>query len=487
MTGLFGQRGILYALLLIALVFAGFKAIEGLAGLRGTIDSSPDAITGYDGHRAEVEFTRLQDSLAAYVAGVQEIDLDEVTTRFDILWARCQLFIKGQAFEAMREQAGIGDVSTALLEVLQTIEDDVFALERGDLATLNRLRKHLSPFEAALTGMSTRVADLEVKTRDSVGDGIRQSLARLDSLAMTVGLVVVMLLSLFGFEAVHARRAERQLASYQGHLEHLVAERTDELQRQAHRLEEALNRERELTDLQRQFVSMVSHEFRTPLAVISGSIQSLRRRLDRLSTDRLLSGFDRVDRSVKQLVHLMESTLSASQLEAGSIAITVKDCDIRALLEDVCCDQQAMTKQHEIVTDFASLPRSIQGDEALLRQVFSNLLSNAVKYSPDGQYVWVEGRTENEQAVITFRDQGVGIPESELPRLFERFFRASTSTGISGTGIGLNFVRHLVEMHAGTIDVSTSAGNGSAFTVRLPVLRPHSLDDDQLSHSREAA
>ena len=232
---------------------------------------------------------------------------------------------------------------------------------------------------------------------------------------------------------------------------------------------------------------MVSHEFRTPLAVISGSIQRLRRRLDRLSRDQLLSGFERVERAVKQLVHLMESTLSASQLEAGSIAITVRDCDIHVMLHDVCSDQQAMTKQHEIVTDLASLPQSIQGDEALLRQVFSNLLSNAVKYSPEGHYVWVEGSMDNERAVITVRDQGVGIPEAELSRLFERFFRASTSTGISGTGIGLNFVRHLVEMHAGTIDVATSTGKGSAFTVRLPIQGPHSLDEEQLSHSREVA
>ncbi|MGI9502693.1 MAG: ATP-binding protein [Geminicoccaceae bacterium] len=466
---------------MVALVFAGFKAIEGLTGLRSTIDHSPDSITGYDGHRAEVEFTRLQYGLTTYVAGVKGIDLDEVTTRFDILWARCQLFIKGHVFEAMRKQAGIGDVSSALLEVLQDIEEDVFALERGDLATLNKLRSRLDPFEAALAGMTARIADLEVETRDSVAAAIRQSLARLDSLAMTVGLVVIMLLSLFGFEALHARKAERQLASYQEHLEHLVAERTDELKRQARRLEEALDRERELSNLQRQFVSMVSHEFRTPLGIIDGSIQRLRRRLDQLPKEKILSSFDKIQRAVKRLVHLMESTLSTSRLEAGSIAIAVEACDVRALLNEVCSDQQAMSNQHTIVTDLEPLPSQIQADEALLRQTFSNLLSNAVKYSPEGEYVWVEGSVEDGKAIVAVRDQGVGIPEAELPRLFERFFRASTSTGIPGTGIGLNFVRHLVEMHHGTIDVSTKAGEGSAFIVSLPIEGP------QTSNQREAA
>ena len=481
MTRSFWRRGFLYAVLFVAFVFASFKAIDGLAGLRSTIDLSPDSITGYDGHRAEVEFTRLTDGLAAYVAGVEGIDLDEVTTRFDILWARCHLFIKGQAFEAMREQAGIGDVSADLLQVLREIEEDVFELERGDLATLSRVRERLDPFEAALTAMTTRIADLEVETRDHLGDVIRQGLATLDSLVLTVGLVVIMLLSLFGFEAIHARRAEKQLASYKEHLEQLVAERTDELQRQALRLEEALSSERELTNLQRQFVSLVSHEFRTPLAIIDGSVQRLRRRLDQLPKEKVLSSFDKIERAVKRLVHLMDSTLTASRLEAGSIAFAAETCNIRAMLDDVCSDQQAMSTRHEIVTDLGSLPPSIQADESLLRQSFSNLLSNAVKYSPDGKYVWIEGRTEGERAVVTVRDQGVGIPESELPRLFERFFRASTSTGIPGTGIGLNFVRHLVEMHHGTIDVSTKAGEGSAFTVSLPIEGPRETDQ------REAA
>ncbi|MEZ5934155.1 MAG: HAMP domain-containing sensor histidine kinase [Alphaproteobacteria bacterium] len=487
MTDSFGRRGLLYAVLVAALLFSGFKAIQGLAGLRNTIDLSPDAITGYDGHRAEVEFTRFLDSLAAYEAGVDGIDLDEVTTRFDILWARCHLFINGAAYEAMRQQAGIGEVAKDLLEALKELEDDVFALERGDLETLKRLRQRLTPFEPMLTSMTTRVADLEVATRDEVREAIHRGLATLDHLALTVGIVVVVLLSLFGFEAIYARRAERQLAGYQEHLEQLVAERTDALQRQTIRLEEALERERELTDIQRQFVSMVSHEFRTPLGIIDGSMQRLKRRIDQLTKDKILSSCDQIQRAVKRLVHLMESTLSASRLEAGSIAITVQDCDIRSLLEDVCEDQRSMTRTHQIVTDLELLPSSIRADEALLRQTFSNLLSNAVKYSPEGKYVWVEARVDDGNALITVRDQGVGIPDDELPRLFERFFRASTSTGIPGTGIGLNFVRHLVDMHHGTLSVSTKAGKGSAFTVSLPIDGPKASADQEEAGNTKAA
>lgn len=479
MTSVIGKRSFLYAFLIVVLTIAGVRAVEGLAGLRQTIDLSPDSITGYDGHRAEVEFTRLQHGLSLYVAGFEDISLDEVITRFDILWARANLFINGQAFEAMRQQAGVGEIGADLLTLLQAMEDDVMALERGDLAMLAALQEQMRPFEARLTAATTRIADLEVEQRDDVATTLRGGLAELDNLGVKVGLVVFIVLSLFAIEAYQARRAERKLADYQGHLEDLVAKRTDELEKQTARLEQALGKERELRSLQRHFVSMVSHEFRTPLAIIDGCTQRLKRRVDRMTKDKIDTTLDQIARSVGRLLHLMESTLSAAQLEAGSIATKLEACDIRALVEEVCNDQQEISQQHRIMVDVVSLPEAVQADGKLLRQVFANLLSNAVKYSPEGRHVWVEGTTEDGQAVIAVRDQGVGIPEMELPKLFERFFRASTSTGIPGTGIGLNFVKHLVEIHGGSIDVATKAGEGSVFTVRLPLDGPLPVEDQQ--------
>ncbi len=466
------QRGLIYVMLLMVLIIASIKAIIGLADLRQTIDLSPDPITGYDGHRAEVEFARLQHGLSLYVTGFEGIDHEEVTTRFDILWARANLFIRGQAFEAMRQQAGIGTASAALLDVLRELEDDVFTLERGDLTKLIRIEERLTPFGSILAGMTTRIADLEVEQRNVVGGALRLGVAELDTLGSMVGLIVIVVLTLFAVEAIQARRAEKELADYQGHLEDLVAKRTGELEQQTSRLELALDKERELTSLQRQFVSMVSHEFRTPLAVIDGSAQRLLRRFDQLPPDKLRATIDQIKRSVKRLLHLMESTLSASQLEAGSIAIDPQACALGNLILDVCKEQEEISKKHRIIVETDRLPASICADDKLLRQVFANLLSNAVKYSPDGRSVWVNGWEEDGDAVIMVRDEGVGIPKKELPRLFERFFRASTSTGIPGTGIGLNFVKYLIEMHNGKITVSTEEGIGSSFTVRLPIDGP---------------
>ena len=126
-----------------------------------------------------------------------------------------------------------------------------------------------------------------------------------------------------------------------------------------------------------------------------------------------------------------------------------------------------------IIDEIDGLPPAIVADEKLLRQVFSNLLSNAVKYAPDGTSVRVMAHgSDHDEVVISVRDEGVGIPEQELKELFQRFFRASTSTGIPGTGIGLHLVKHLVELHGGRIEVATEAKKGSVFTVRLPIAGP---------------
>ncbi len=115
------------------------------------------------------------------------------------------------------------------------------------------------------------------------------------------------------------------------------------------------------------------------------------------------------------------------------------------------------------------LPEEIHADAELLDQVFTNLLSNAVKYAPNDPRIEVKGWTDGTFAALSVRDHGVGIAADDFPRMFERFFRAATSAGISGTGIGLNLVKRLMEMHTGTIQVDSVAGQGSVFTVRLPI------------------
>lgn len=239
---------------------------------------------------------------------------------------------------------------------------------------------------------------------------------------------------------------------------------------QQRELEAELAKEREINGLQRQFVSMVSHEFRTPLAVIDGSAQRLIRRLDKLTPERAGDALHKVRRSVARLTELMESVLNAARLEEGRIVYTPEPCDLAAIIGEICESYADVYPDHAIEMDIDGLPDQVIADPKLVRQVVSNLASNAVKYSPAGTTVRVSGTEDgdNGDAVVSVQDEGVGIPKAELDQLCDRFFRASTSTGIAGTGIGLHLVQHFIAMHGGRMDVNSTEGEGSRFTVRLP-------------------
>ena len=236
------------------------------------------------------------------------------------------------------------------------------------------------------------------------------------------------------------------------------------------RLEAELAKEKEINGLQRQFVSMVSHEFRTPLAIIDGSAQRLLRRLDGLTPERAGQTLQKVRRSVARLTELMESVLNAARLEEGRIVCEPEPCDLKAIIGEICESYAEVYPDHAIEVDVTRLPEQVVADPKLIRQVVSNLTSNAVKYSAESTTITVSGTCDegNGDILVAVRDEGVGIPKSELDQLCNRFFRASTSTGIAGTGIGLHLVQHFMAMHGGRIDVDSVEGEGSTFSIRFP-------------------
>ena len=142
--------------------------------------------------------------------------------------------------------------------------------------------------------------------------------------------------------------------------------------------------------------------------------------------------------------------------------------DRAAEVREVCKRQQVIAQRHRFELDVDGLPAQVDGDAALIDQALTNLVANAVKYSPEGGRVLVRGWCEDGHARIAVTDEGVGIPAAELPRLFQRFFRARTSTGIAGTGLGLHFVARLMRMHGGAVAVESVEGKGSTFTLTLP-------------------
>jgi len=247
-------------------------------------------------------------------------------------------------------------------------------------------------------------------------------------------------------------------------------------------LETALTKEKDLNELQRQFVSMASHEFRTPLAIIDGLAQRMKSHADKkkLTPEDAIQRINKIRTAVKRMTRLMESTLSAARMEEGKIEVVIKPCDIKHIVQDVCAHQQEIVQTHIISTNLAGrLPKTILADASSVEQMLNNLLSNAVKYSPDAPDIEVKVRRERKnlrnngpQVVISVRDHGLGIDADELDKIGDQYFRGKTSTGIAGTGIGLALTKVLIGMHGGSLNIKSKKGEGSTFTISLPIAGP---------------
>jgi len=242
------------------------------------------------------------------------------------------------------------------------------------------------------------------------------------------------------------------------------------LGRQAAMLEEQLAQEQRLALLQRNFVSMASHEFRTPLTIIDGHARRLDKTRDTVRPAEIGERAGKIRSAVLRMTHLIDNLLNASRvIDAGAeLYFEPAGLDLVGLLKEVCQLHREMVPGTEISERFeqASLPAI--GDAKLLFQVFSNLLSNAVKYSPAGGAIAVEAFTSAHEVVVVVADHGIGIPPGDLDRLFERYHRGSNVSGIVGTGVGLYLVKMVVELHGGRITVDSREGEGSRFTIHLP-------------------
>lgn len=266
-------------------------------------------------------------------------------------------------------------------------------------------------------------------------------------------------------DVTEMRRKEEELRQHKDNLEEIVIDRTAQLQ-------EALAAEQHLNEMQRQFVSMASHEFRTPLAIIDSSAQRLLRKKGKLTDEDLSKRIDIILEAVRRMSSLMESTLSAARLNAGKLSVQISDCDISGLIKSVCARQQEISHHHILNFDDLDLPNLIQADKVKIDQVLTNLLTNAVKYAPDAPFITVKAHHDASNIFISVQDEGLGIHEDDLPNMFEQFFRAKTSTGIAGTGIGLNIVKQIIDYHGGDISLTSEVGVGTTFTVRLPISGP---------------
>jgi signal transduction histidine kinase len=235
-------------------------------------------------------------------------------------------------------------------------------------------------------------------------------------------------------------------------------------------LRDALEKEKELNELKSRFISMTSHEFRTPLSTIISSSELLEHYRHKWSEEKQITHLRRIQTAVKRMTEMLDDVLVIARAEVGKLDCKLAPLDLvefcLTLVEEL---QLNVKNQHTIV--FSSQDISVQCcmDEKLLGHILSNLLSNAIKYSKNGSSIRFTIGREQGRAIFEIQDQGIGIPDEDLPRLFESFYRATNVGNIQGTGLGLAIVKKCVDIYRGEIAVTSQVGVGTTFRVTLPL------------------
>jgi signal transduction histidine kinase len=254
-----------------------------------------------------------------------------------------------------------------------------------------------------------------------------------------------------------------ELSAYRLSLEQKVRERTQALK-------SALENEKKLVEVKDRFVSMASHEFRSPISYIHRNIQAMREQIGKIPTADLQARLEKMQSQAEHLSSLLEDVLTIGKTGAANTKIkaNLKAVDLKEFFLRVIDEVQSNTQNtHHIELDFPFSNLLIQSDENLLRNIFVNLFTNAIKFSPGQKEVLVSVNACSQHVICKVKDHGLGIEEIDLPRIFEPFHRGDNAQKIKGTGLGLPIVKKAVETLGGEVDVESKAGEGTLFTVKL--------------------
>ncbi|MGI9138394.1 MAG: PAS domain-containing sensor histidine kinase [Sediminibacterium sp.] len=266
-------------------------------------------------------------------------------------------------------------------------------------------------------------------------------------------------------------------------LENTVQERTTELQKTLFELEaskehliKALEKEKEVNDLKSRFVSMASHEFRTPLSTVLSSISLLAKYNTTEDQPKRDKHIDRIKSSVKTLTDILNEFLSLGKIEEGKVEVKPELFNISEFINNITNEMNVLLKPGQEIKYEHTGNTSTYTDGSLLKHVLINLISNAIKFSPDKAEILISCNVDNENTTIKVIDQGMGIPISDQIHLFERFFRATNATNIQGTGLGLHIVGRYIEILSGSISYQSELERGSTFKIVLPSKMKNDLD-----------
>lgn len=282
------------------------------------------------------------------------------------------------------------------------------------------------------------------------------------------------------------KRSEEQLIVYAAELEKKVELRTEALNNTISKLEEEVNerkkaeeearrsleKERELNELKSKFVSIASHEFRTPLSTVMSSASLIHQYKEKGDYEKQEKHILRIKSSVNHLTQILNDFLSLGKLEEGKVDVKSEPVDVQHFLGEISEETQSFLKEGQRVNiDCHTDLKEVYVDPRILRNIMFNLISNASKYSESGKTIYITCESDSEQIKFSIRDEGIGIPKEDQKHLFDRFFRASNAGQVQGTGLGLNIVKRYVDLIEGQISFSSEYQNGTTFTITIPQKR----------------
>ncbi len=245
----------------------------------------------------------------------------------------------------------------------------------------------------------------------------------------------------------------------------VIIRNISELKKAGEGLKVALKKERELSELKSRFVTMASHEFRTPLSTILSSTYLMARYTTTEDQPKRQKHLDRIISSVNTLTDVLNDFLSAGKIEEGRIVVKPVFFDLKKIIESILNDFDNILKKGQTIVYLHKGDEMIELDKTMLRQIVSNLLSNASKFSPEDSVIEIRTETKNQELILSIKDRGMGISAEDQEHLMERFFRGTNATNIKGTGLGLHIVAKYVELLNGTIHCKTELNKGTEFKI----------------------
>lgn len=397
--------------------------------------------------QTQMEALRLDKALSDHARGTA--DEDRVVLRYALLLSRLDLLLQGpqqRYLERIEAYEPIAAHDTAIRDAdPEPVTGDAAAFA----ATNARLEANLADLHATLNRAAN---DTMVRDWEAIAERLDAYRA---AVWQVIGSVIGVLAGwlMIGFRLI---ANERQLR------------RAEEERSRALTLEQALRRERAVSAYYRDFAAIVSHQFRTPLAIIDSAVQRLVRRGDAVTGADVARREGAIRDAIHRLTRLVDTALLAGRLDSGQLSVKPRHCDLAAIARESCTQFRALHPHRDIRFASAAAATTAWCDRDLVDHILANLIANALKYSPESAPVELRLFNTGAKIAVAVTDYGPGIAPADRPHVFDRFYRGETGGHSEGSGLGLSLARDLAQLQGGDLSFETWTGRGSVFTLGLP-------------------